>query len=246
MFVLFPDQSSQSQEVNTDTGSLLLDCSINETFAEVDTVITFPLNDGTDDKIVIKKEYLDNSELPPLAGSLHLPKVIDGKDTWIVAGSDQMMGLTNSSHKDRVINDNKESKPKACSLNLSQTSFVPKLEACNTPASESNVFRDRSVAGYPVTKQFSPSNTHRFNCCYCDKTFTTFASQKRHERKHTGEFPFTCEICDMKFYRKDDLNVHLGKHQGLKPYQCNFCFAGFSKKKILEEHMLVAHQKPLP
>lgn len=119
-------------------------------------------------------------------------------------------------------------------LNYSQTAVIPESD---------ETFGKKAVVHEKTLLNNSRDEDKRakFNCNYCSQSFTTVSSQKRHERKHTGETPWACEYCDKRFYRKDDLNLHCLKHSGQKPHVCPICQTGFSKRKMLEAHVMVSH-----
>lgn len=156
-------------------------------------------------------------------------------DDWTIQQSDM--------DSDSMI-DSHENSETYRSLNNSQNSHSDNISdiSLNSPVPFSERTFSHQSAGYQSQSDVLLTNAvGRFECSYCEQSFTTVSSKRRHERKHTGENPFACDLCDQKFYRKDDLNVHIYKHKGYKPYSCHICQAGYVKRKMLEWHLASAH-----
>ena len=65
------------------------------------------------------------------------------------------------------------------------------------------------VSSYSVAKQ---SQSNKYQCSFCNKSFKWYSHWKSHERTHTGERPFKCEICGKAFVRSDGLQCHKLTH----------------------------------
>lgn len=229
---------------STVAGSLVLDCTDTETLSEEDAIATESALH--DDKTVLKQDYTKETEetvtnqleLPPISQPENKTAESGLQTVWIIAGRQESAKVSDLGNKN---NDRFGSLTKV-KIEPSESTSVEE------PAGDFPVLP--STSDYHVNSHTSLNSPNkpetegrsRYHCSYCSQSFTTYASRKRHERRHTGETPWSCEICDLKFYRKDDLNVHIGKHSGMKPYQCPQCFVGYAKKKFLEVHMLTAHQ----
>ena len=51
-----------------------------------------------------------------------------------------------------------------------------------------------------------------YQCCNCDKAFSTNGILKIHLRRHSGEKPFKCRQCDKSFTENFDLIKHIRTH----------------------------------
>ncbi|XP_045164154.2 oocyte zinc finger protein XlCOF7.1-like [Mercenaria mercenaria] len=202
----------------------------------------------TDDVIRVQKSYLSDSE----EGCNKIATETDGNSMWIVAGVGSEANLVEMSESKRnelnMFNKQYSEQPAGAGINKSFESVMNKNFANATGgrfSSRANVASDGESGAQFMFNLSTPTqirrppneNKTKFECRYCTQCFTTPASQRRHERRHTGETPWSCEFCDKKFYRKDDLHVHSLKHSGQKPYMCPICLVGYCKKKLLDVHI---------
>ncbi|XP_035703430.1 zinc finger and BTB domain-containing protein 24 isoform X2 [Folsomia candida] len=123
---------------------------------------------------------------------------------------------------------------------------------------QSNV--DESIG--PV--ETSPS----IECRICDKTFTSQAAIRSHERIHKSKGQFGCNVCgktfitnrnliyhtkihkekshkcqfcDKKFSCSGNLKDHIRRHVGFRPFQCTICLERYFVMKHVRAHFLKRH-----
>ena len=85
------------------------------------------------------------------------------------------------------------------------------------------------------------SESFKFKCKDCEKSFARKADLSCHEGIHTGKRPHLCEICGKAFATKPDLSKH-EKRTHSKNFTCSLCDKGFGIKSDLERHMK-SHEK---
>lgn len=77
----------------------------------------------------------------------------------------------------------------------------------------------------------------RFQCLFCQRSFSHKRSRDRHIKLHTGETKYKCELCDSAFIRSDHLKSHMKTHDLAKPFQCPSCNRGYATSAALTSHM---------
>ncbi|KAL6472500.1 hypothetical protein MHYP_G00186880 [Metynnis hypsauchen] len=85
--------------------------------------------------------------------------------------------------------------------------------------------------------------TRPFPCNICGKMFTQRGTMTRHMRSHLGLKPFACEECGMRFTRQYRLTEHMRVHSGEKPYECQLCGGKFTQQRNLISHLRM-HTSP--
>jgi len=70
----------------------------------------------------------------------------------------------------------------------------------------------------------------RLECCYCEKTFSSFGTVqlairkhmvKQHPKEYLKERMHFCCVCFHNFEKEEELNSHLETHAHLKCHECN-------------------------
>jgi len=79
-------------------------------------------------------------------------------------------------------------------------------------------------------------------CQFCNKSFTTETSLKRHILIHENLKPFTCPVCEKSFRQKCSLIAHERVHNGIR-FDCQHCQKKFITKSLLTKHMNTSHVK---
>ncbi|XP_038845032.1 oocyte zinc finger protein XlCOF29-like [Salvelinus namaycush] len=92
-----------------------------------------------------------------------------------------------------------------------------------------------------VAPDYLASNSSKYFCHYCGKSFSCPSSLRIHHLVHTGERPHTCTVCGRGFTQKGNLKCHMRLHTGEKPFKCLTCEIGFTQKVYLTQHLAKAH-----
>ncbi|XP_077425427.1 uncharacterized protein LOC144054160 [Vanacampus margaritifer] len=80
------------------------------------------------------------------------------------------------------------------------------------------------------------TDSKRWKCSQCGKTFGYKCHLRTHLIGHTGEKPFACSVCGQKFARKETIKIHTRTHAGEKPFACSVCGQIFAQKGNLKIH----------
>jgi hypothetical protein len=75
-----------------------------------------------------------------------------------------------------------------------------------------------------------------FVCQFCNKSFTTGISLKRHLLIHQNAKPFNCKICEKTFRQNGALKAHERIHSGVR-FNCTICGKRFITKSLLNQHV---------
>lgn len=103
-----------------------------------------------------------------------------------------------------------------------------KCQLCNKDISAKSVKAHRQ---YHKRKE-----TEAHLCHYCNKSFTTETSLKRHVLIHNNSKPFQCSVCEKTFRQKGSLVSHSRVHSGLR-VSCVVCSKKFITKSLLNQHI---------
>ncbi|XP_052757168.1 zinc finger protein 845-like [Galleria mellonella] len=77
-------------------------------------------------------------------------------------------------------------------------------------------------------------------CQACDKIFWHRNKYRTHmKRDHLMERPHKCTECDMTFSTLATLKSHQLKHSSVKNFHCGICLKSYARKKTLREHMRI-------
>merc|ERR1719266_3127429 len=77
-------------------------------------------------------------------------------------------------------------------------------------------------------------------CQFCNKSFTTETSLKRHVLIHENQKPFSCSVCEKNFRQKSALVAHERVHTGMR-FECIQCNKKFITKSLMKKHLQVSH-----
>lgn len=78
-----------------------------------------------------------------------------------------------------------------------------------------------------------------FDCKQCGKIFNKTSSLIMHEkRSHDVDSPFSCDMCAKRFNDTSRLIDHRRMHSGEKPFICEVCGKCFRIRQVLKEHKL--------
>ncbi|XP_013794140.1 ras-responsive element-binding protein 1-like [Limulus polyphemus] len=84
----------------------------------------------------------------------------------------------------------------------------------------------------------------RFLCEYCNITFKSASTFKKHTRCHSQESTtYSCSMCSYTSLDKSTLIRHLRTHNGERPFQCGICQYAFTTKANCERHVRKRHKK---
>ncbi|XP_038104640.1 zinc finger protein 271 [Culex quinquefasciatus] len=78
----------------------------------------------------------------------------------------------------------------------------------------------------------------QYVCKVCGKIFNKSSCLLQHERTHSQNTPFKCETCGRGFKETIRLIEHRRIHSGERPFTCQVCFKSFRIKPLLKEHSL--------
>ena len=78
-------------------------------------------------------------------------------------------------------------------------------------------------------------------CQFCNKSFTTETSLKRHILIHQNAKPHSCAVCEKSFRQKSALKTHERIHTGVR-FDCSKCSRKFISKSLLTKHQNMSHK----
>uniref|UniRef100_A0A182VPZ2 C2H2-type domain-containing protein n=1 Tax=Anopheles minimus TaxID=112268 RepID=A0A182VPZ2_9DIPT len=93
-----------------------------------------------------------------------------------------------------------------------------------------------SVSCRSATNNNHANETMRYECSFCNKSYSLLSTLRRHENVHTGNRQFVCKTCGKIFKKSSCLSQHERIHLANNPYKCNFCGRGFKETVRLIEH----------
>lgn len=76
-----------------------------------------------------------------------------------------------------------------------------------------------------------------FKCQYCEQTFATQCTMKRHEKTHTGEKSYNYHFCDKSFKWNSSWSQHEKIHTSKEPTKYEFCDKALSDRRSLRHHI---------
>uniref|UniRef100_A0A182WSC1 C2H2-type domain-containing protein n=1 Tax=Anopheles quadriannulatus TaxID=34691 RepID=A0A182WSC1_ANOQN len=83
------------------------------------------------------------------------------------------------------------------------------------------------------------SESPKFSCPECDRTFVQKINLIHHHKTHLTERPFQCGQCDKAFCEKAHLQRHLNYHSQERPYRCELCGKCYKTERCLKVHSAV-------
>lgn len=140
-----------------------------------------------------------------------------------------------------------------CENSRSRERGSEELEASSLDFSSKSVYKylpigsERSDYNSTTTAEVSASheNVYRemYYCKFCQKSFQSKYTCRRHERLHTGKDLHCCPVCKRGFTQNCHLVEHYRIHTGEKPYRCAECPVRFRKASNLRIHIRHSHFK---
>ena len=98
-------------------------------------------------------------------------------------------------------------------------------EDCTSPFVEEELFGSSIVSN-------SSTNTFKYCCSHCERTFKCLSHWKSHEQTHTGQIRFEYETCGKSFARADDLQCRRFTHTTQKLLSTNGEMIGYVQKDV--------------
>ncbi|XP_049277581.1 zinc finger protein 345-like [Anopheles funestus] len=87
--------------------------------------------------------------------------------------------------------------------------------------------------------------TFRYECSFCNKSYSLLSTLRRHENVHTGNKQFICKICGKIFKKSSCLSQHERIHLDDVPYKCSYCGKGFKETiRLIEHRRIHTGEKP--
>ncbi|XP_075237377.1 uncharacterized protein LOC142333769 isoform X2 [Lycorma delicatula] len=83
------------------------------------------------------------------------------------------------------------------------------------------------------------SDSRKYKCKYCEKTFKWRSNLTYHNNFHTGKKSYTCMFCHKSFNQSSDLKRHVFIHTGEKKFSCDICQKSFNDSGNLKRHRSV-------
>uniref|UniRef100_A0A182YAE3 C2H2-type domain-containing protein n=1 Tax=Anopheles stephensi TaxID=30069 RepID=A0A182YAE3_ANOST len=83
------------------------------------------------------------------------------------------------------------------------------------------------------------SESPKFSCPECGRTFVQKINLIQHHKTHLGERPFQCGQCDKAFCEKAHLQRHLNYHSEERPFRCELCGKCYKTERCLKVHSAV-------
>merc|ERR1712129_274133 len=128
------------------------------------------------------------------------------------------VGINESKLKANVSVDKSNDKTQNISFNTEDGKFPAKGVACNICSKYFN-----KVEGLRRHQNIHQPVRAKYQCKFCDKSYSTSSNVATHTVVHTGEKKYQCTFCELNFFRSDSLSRHEKIHTNEKPYSCNEC-----------------------
>ncbi|XP_049962536.1 protein suppressor of hairy wing-like [Schistocerca serialis cubense] len=118
----------------------------------------------------------------------------------------------------------------------SENSLSSKVKAIESESNQSSCAAQCEISNENGSQQ-NETESKKFWCALCDKSFCSKEYLSRHKQMHTKQYSFYCDRCGRGFSMRRRLENHLLVHRGEFRFQCEICGRGFIQRHSLDDHL---------